>query len=78
MLEGIKTETPREEVEIPHPRRKIILKSEGQLYRENLALLKLTNPKRYQIMEQKNEYDMKLLIKKLGRNRKDMEVKNKE
>ena len=37
LLEGIKTETPREQVEIPHPMRKLILKNEGQLYRENLV-----------------------------------------
>ena len=78
MLEGIKIETPREEAEVLPNRKKNVLKNNGQLYREDIALLKLTNPKRYQIMEQKNEYDMKLLIKKLGRNRKDMEVKNKE
>jgi hypothetical protein len=78
LLEGIKIETPREEAEVLPNRKKNVLKNNGQLYREDIALLKLTNPKRYQIMEQKNEYDMKLLIKKLGRNRKDMEVKNKE
>ena len=78
LLEGIKIETPREEAEVLPKRKKNVLKNNGQLYREDIALLKLTNPKRYQIMEQKNEYDMKLLIKKLGRNRKDMEVKTKE
>ena len=78
LLEGIKIETPKKEVEIQPKKRKNILKNNGQLYRENLALLKLTNPKRYEIMEQKNEYDMKLLIKKLGRNRKIMETKTKD
>ena len=77
LLEGIKTETPREEVEIPHPRRKIILKNEGQLYRENLALLKLTNPEKYKLLEQKEEYDKKLLIKKLENSRKQLDNKFK-
>ena len=77
LLEGIKLETPREEVKIPFLRRKIILKNEGQLYRENLALLKLTNPEKYKLLEQKEEYDKKLLIKKLENSRKKLENKYK-
>ena len=77
LLKGIRVETPKEEVEIPPSLKKKVLKNNGQLYRENLALLKLTNPAKFKLIEQKDEYDMKLLIKKLGRNRKKMETKDK-
>ena len=74
LLEGIKIDTPREEVYIPPIRKHHVLKNNGQLYRENLALLKLTNPKKFKLLKEKDEYDMKLLIKKLGRTNKKTEV----
>lgn len=68
LLEGIKIETPREEIEIlPPVNIKKGLKNNGQLYREDLSLLKLTNPKKFESIAKKDENDMKLLIKKLGR-----------
>ena len=43
----------------------------------NLALLKLTNPAKYKLLEQKEEYDKKLLIKKLENSRKQLDNKFK-
>lgn len=78
LLEGINIETPREEIEVlPHINKKV-LKNNGQLYREDMALLKLTNPKKFESIEKKDEYDMKLLIKKLGRSRETMKVNIKQ
>ena len=74
LLEGIKIDTKREEAYIPLPKKNHSLKNNGQLYRENIALLKLTNPKKFKLLEQKDEYDMKLLIKKLGRTKKKTEI----
>ena len=76
LLEGIKNETPRKEITINRIKTKI-LKNNGQLYRENMALLKLTNPKKFELMEKKDENDMKLLIKKLKNSRKKMEINKK-
>ncbi len=69
LLEGIENETPREEI-VLNQKRNVVLKDNGQLYRENLALLQLTNPIKFESMRKKDEYDMKLLIKKLGRTKK--------
>ena len=49
---------------------KVVLKTEGQLYRENLELLKITNKKQYELQKQKDEYDLFLLKKKLGNKKK--------
>ena len=41
------------------------LKSDGDLYRENLKLLRLTNSEAFKIQEQKDLYDLKMLEKKI-------------
>ena len=41
------------------------LKTDGDLYKENLNLLKRTNKKAFMLQEQKDLYDLKLLKKKL-------------
>ena len=77
LLEGIENESPREEI-IVTQKKNVILKDNGQLYRENLALLKLTNPKKFESIRKKDEYDMKLLIKKLGKSREKLNINNKK
>ena len=67
LLKRIKLEPPKEEINNNKKlQNKVILKTEGQLYRENLELLKLTNRRQYEIQKQKDEYDLFLLKKKLG------------
>ena len=73
LLEGIQIETPREEVEKPPIKKKPVLKNNGQLYLENLAVLKLSNPKKYESLEKKEEYDLQLLKKKLENSRKKLQ-----
>ena len=75
LLEGIKSETPREQIKLninPNFYKKF-LKNNGELYKKDIALLKMTNPKKFNLIEKKNEYDMKLLIKKLNHSRKKLE-----
>ena len=67
LLKRIKLEPPKEEINNNKKlQNKVILKTEGQLYRENLELLKLTNRRQYEIQKQKDGYDLFLLKKKLG------------
>ena len=73
LLEGIENEPPREEI-VLNQKRNVVLKDNGQLYRENLALLQLTNPKKFESIRKKDEYDMKLLIKKLGKSREKKHI----
>ena len=48
------------------PKSRILkLKSNGDLYKENLKLLRLTNSEAFRIQEQKDLYDLKLLEKKI-------------
>ncbi len=48
------------------PKSRILkLKSNGELYRENLKLLRLTNSEAFKIQEQKELYDLKMLEKKI-------------
>ena len=71
LLKGIKIEAPKEEINSDKKFQiKAVLKTEGQLYRENLELLKLTNKKQYEIQKQKDEYDLFLLKKKRGNKKK--------
>ena len=71
LLKGIKLEMPKEEIKnIPKLKTKVVLKTEGQLYRDNLELLKLTNKRQYEIQKQKDQYDLLLLKKKLGNKKK--------
>ena len=71
LLKGIKIEPPKEEINSNKIlQTKAVLKTEGQLYRENLELLKITNKKQYELQKQKDEYDLFLLKKKLGNKKK--------
>ena len=71
LLEGIQIETPKEEEEEKPPiKKKPKLKNNGQLYLENLAVLKLSNPKKYEALQKKEEYDLQLLKKDLENSRK--------
>ena len=45
--------------------RPLNLKTDGDLYRENINLLRTTNREAFKIQEQKDLYDLKLLEKKL-------------
>lgn len=48
------------------PKSRILkLKSNGDLYRENMNLLRLTNKEAFRIQEQKDLYDLKMLEKKI-------------
>jgi len=48
------------------PKSRILkLKSNGDLYRENINLLRLTNKEAFRIQEQKDLYDLKMLEKKI-------------
>jgi hypothetical protein len=78
LLEGINIETPREEDEKPPIRKKPILKNNGQLYLENLAVLKLTNPKKYESLQKKEEYDLQFLKKKIENSRKKLQNESKK
>ena len=74
LLKGIKKETPKEEInKLKVFQQKPVLKTEGQLYRENLELLKMTNRKQFEIQKQKDEYDLFILKKKLG-NKKNLSL----
>ena len=73
LLEGIKVETPKEEGIMPPVIKKPILKNNGELYLQDLAVLKLTNPYKFEQMEKKEESDMKFLRKKLEDTRKKYE-----
>ena len=74
LLKGIKIETPKEEInKLKVFQTKPVLKTEGQLYRENLELLKMTNRKQFEIQKQKDEYDLFILKKKLG-NKKNLSL----
>ena len=74
LLEGIQIETPREEEEEKPPiKKKPVLKNNGQLYLENLAVLKLSNPKKYEALQKKEEYDLQLLKKNLENSRKKLQ-----
>ena len=73
LLEGIKVETPKEEGIMPPVIKKPILKNNGELYNQDLAVLKLTNPYKFEQMEKKEESDMKFLRKKLEDTRKKYE-----
>ena len=49
-----------------YPKSRILkLKTNGDLYRENLKLLRLTNSEAFKIQEQKDLYDLKMLEKKI-------------
>ena len=41
-------------------------KNNGELYEEDMNLLRKTNPIAFKIQEKKNEFDMKQLIKKVN------------
>ena len=48
------------------PKTRILkLKTNGDLYKENISLLRMTNKEAFKIQEQKDLYDLKLLEKKL-------------
>ena len=71
LLKGIKKEQPKEEInQRQRLTTKVVLKTEGQLYRENIELLKLTNKKQFEIQKKKDDYDLLLLKKKLGNKKK--------
>ena len=71
LLKGIKKEQPKEEInQRQRLTTKVVLKTEGQLYIENIELLKLTNKKQFEIQKQKDDYDLLLLKKKLGNKKK--------
>ena len=71
LLKGIKKEQTKEEInQRQRLTTKVVLKTEGQLYRENIELLKLTNKKQFEIQKQKDDYDLLLLKKKLGNKKK--------
>ena len=76
LLKGIKIESPKENNEIQTTQIKAVLKTEGQLYKENMELLKKTNRKQYEIQKHKDEYDLFLLKKKLGNRKKLKLVQN--
>jgi hypothetical protein len=74
LLKGIKLETPKEEINtVKKFQTKAVLKTEGQLYKENLELLKLVNKRQYEIQKQREEYDLFILKKKLG-NKKNLSL----
>ena len=68
LLEG-HFETPKEEIQISKPSHNIknTIKNNGELYLRDMELLKLTNPIKYELIQKKNDYDLKMLMKKLGR-----------
>ena len=74
LLKGIKLETPKEEINtVKKFQTKAVLKTEGQLYKENLELLKLVNKRQYEMQKQREEYDLFILKKKLG-NKKNLSL----
>ena len=70
LLKGIQKEIPEEINKIEKNSGKIELKTEGQLYKENLELLKLTNKKYFEMRKNKEEYEIFLLKKKLENKKK--------
>ena len=64
LLEGY-IEEPIEETKIFQKQRPIRLKTEGDLYMDNINLLKLTNKTAFLIQEKKDLYDLQLLKKKI-------------
>ena len=70
LLKGIQLEPPQEINKIAKYNGKVTLKTEGQLYKENLELLKLTNKRHFEMIKRKDEYDLFLLKKKLENKRK--------
>ena len=64
LLLGYK-EKERKPMSIFHRTRALNLKTDGDLYRENINLLRLTNREAFKIQEQKELYDLKLLEKKI-------------
>ena len=64
LLEGF-IETPIEETKIFQKTKTIRLKTEGDLYNDNIKLLRLTNKRAFLIQEQKDAYDLVLLKKKI-------------
>ena len=64
LLGGFK-EPPIEDTKIFQKQKTARLKTEGDLYLDNLNLLKITNKKAFMIQEQKDLYDLQLLKKKL-------------
>ena len=69
LLKGIKLEKPKELNEEKKIKIKPVLKTEGQLYIQNLELLKKSNKRQYDLQKKKDEYDLMLLKKKLGNKR---------
>ena len=70
LLKGIQLRPPKEINKIKKYNGKVTLKTEGQLYKENLELLKLTNKRHFEMLQHKDEYDLFLLKKKLENKRK--------
>ena len=64
LLEGF-IEPPIEETKIFQKTKTISLKTEGDLYNDNIKLLRLTNKRAFLIQEQKDAYDLVLLKKKI-------------
>ena len=64
LLEGY-IEEPIKETKIFQKQRVLRLKTEGDLYNENINLLKLTNKTAFLIQEKKDMYDLQLLKKKI-------------
>ena len=64
LLKGYQEKERMPPIIFPKPRI-LKLKSNGDLYKENLNLLKLTNIKAFKIQEQKDLYDLKMLEKKI-------------
>ena len=64
LLEGF-IEPPIEESKIFQKTKTIRLKTEGDLYNDNINLLRITNKRAFLIQEQKDAYDLVLLKKKI-------------
>lgn len=75
LLKGINKESHKEKI-FMKPTKKI-LKNNGQLYREDLALLKITNPHKFYLWEKEEEHYKKLLNKKIEFSRKKYGIEKK-
>ena len=64
LLEGY-IEKPVEDIKIFQKSKVLRLKTEGDLYLDNLSLLKKTNKTAFLLQEKKDLYDLKLLKKKI-------------
>ncbi len=64
LLEGY-LEKPVEDIKIFQKSKVLRLKTEGDLYLDNLSLLKKTNKTAFLLQEKKDLYDLKLLKKKI-------------